>query len=188
VEYTYDAQGRMSPMKTWQDYACNSGTVITSWTNDAQRGCPRRIPEYRPIWGRREDNMREDERHMRAAEGWLDLDDPAHAAEELEQTTAEFRSHPMMLLLCCRIYLATNRPDTAHLIAKTFTEYLPEVPDGWFYPACACARLNQSDEAGAALNRCFVAAAEQHRNREWQERAFGAKELDEYWREPQREL
>jgi RHS repeat-associated protein len=38
VEYAYDAKGRMTSMKTWQDFIGNSGTAVTSWTNDTQRG------------------------------------------------------------------------------------------------------------------------------------------------------
>ena len=38
VEYTYDSQGRMKTMKTWQDYAGNSGTATTTWNYDGYRG------------------------------------------------------------------------------------------------------------------------------------------------------
>ncbi len=39
VEYAYDAQGRMTTMKTWQEFNGGSGTpTVTSWTNDTQRG------------------------------------------------------------------------------------------------------------------------------------------------------
>ena len=38
VEYTYDAQGRMQTMKTWQNFAANSGTATTTWYYDVYRG------------------------------------------------------------------------------------------------------------------------------------------------------
>lgn len=38
VEYTYDAQGRVKTMKTWQDFAGNSGTATTTWNYDSGRG------------------------------------------------------------------------------------------------------------------------------------------------------
>ncbi|NLH72829.1 MAG: RHS repeat protein, partial [Verrucomicrobia bacterium] len=38
VEYTYDAQGRMRTMKTWQDFAGNTGTATTRWNYDPYRG------------------------------------------------------------------------------------------------------------------------------------------------------
>ena len=38
VEYTYDAQGRMATMKTWQDFVGNSGTATTTWYYNQYRG------------------------------------------------------------------------------------------------------------------------------------------------------
>jgi RHS repeat-associated protein len=38
VQYTYDAQGRMTTMQTWQNYAANSGTATTTWNYDSYRG------------------------------------------------------------------------------------------------------------------------------------------------------
>jgi RHS repeat-associated protein len=38
VEYTYDPQGRMLTMKTWQSYAAPSGAAITTWNYHQTRG------------------------------------------------------------------------------------------------------------------------------------------------------
>jgi len=38
VEYTYDAQGRMQTMKTWQDFADNEATATTTWNYNSYRG------------------------------------------------------------------------------------------------------------------------------------------------------
>jgi RHS repeat-associated protein len=38
VEYTYDAQGRMRTMKTWQKFAADSGAATTRWNYDLYRG------------------------------------------------------------------------------------------------------------------------------------------------------
>jgi RHS repeat-associated protein len=38
VDYTYDSQGRIGTMKTWQKFSANSGTAITTWKYDAYRG------------------------------------------------------------------------------------------------------------------------------------------------------
>jgi RHS repeat-associated protein len=38
VEYTYDYAGRMKTMKTWQNFAANSGTALTTWNYDSGRG------------------------------------------------------------------------------------------------------------------------------------------------------
>ena len=38
VEYTYDYAGRMATMKTWKDFAGNSGTATNIWKYDGYRG------------------------------------------------------------------------------------------------------------------------------------------------------
>jgi RHS repeat-associated protein len=38
VAYTYDYAGRMKTMKTWQNFAGNSGTATTTWAYDGYRG------------------------------------------------------------------------------------------------------------------------------------------------------
>jgi RHS repeat-associated protein len=38
VEYTYDAQGRIKTMKTWQNFANNSGAATTTWNYHSSRG------------------------------------------------------------------------------------------------------------------------------------------------------
>ena len=38
VSYTFDAQGRMKTMTTWQNYSGNSGAATTTWSYDQYRG------------------------------------------------------------------------------------------------------------------------------------------------------
>ncbi len=38
VSYSYDAQGRMKTMKTYKNFAANSGVATTTWNYDAYRG------------------------------------------------------------------------------------------------------------------------------------------------------
>lgn len=38
VEYTYDSQGRMKTLTTWQNATTNAGAAVTTWNYDAQRG------------------------------------------------------------------------------------------------------------------------------------------------------
>ncbi len=38
VAYTYDGQGRMKTMTTWQDYVNQTGSAVTTWNYDANRG------------------------------------------------------------------------------------------------------------------------------------------------------
>jgi RHS repeat-associated protein len=37
-EYTYDSQGRVKTLSTWQNYSTNTGEAVTAWNYDAQRG------------------------------------------------------------------------------------------------------------------------------------------------------
>jgi len=38
VEYTYDPQGRVKTLKTWQNHGGNSGVAVTTWNYNPQRG------------------------------------------------------------------------------------------------------------------------------------------------------
>lgn len=38
VEYAYDTQGRVKTLTTWQDYAGNTGTAVTTWNYTTDRG------------------------------------------------------------------------------------------------------------------------------------------------------
>src|SRR5690606_27376240 len=38
VEYTYDPQGRMGTMTTWQDFSGDSGKATTTWTYHSDSG------------------------------------------------------------------------------------------------------------------------------------------------------
>jgi hypothetical protein len=113
---------------------------------------------------------------MRAAEGWLDLDEAVQAAEELEKV--EFKSHPVALLLWCRVYLETHRADYTHTIATRLTEDIPDWPDAWFYLACSLARLEKLEEARKTLTRCFVEAARKGQERKWRDRAANSRDLE----------
>ena len=119
-----------------------------------------------------------DERHLHAAEGWLDLDEPVEAAKELEHISETVRGHPAFLLLRCRVYLETHRPDYTHTIALRLTEAFPESPDAWFYLASACARLGQKENVEPALSQCLGAAIKKGKINEWQKRVANSRDLE----------
>jgi predicted Zn-dependent protease len=122
-----------------------------------------------------------DQHHLNAAEGWLDLDDPVEAGRELDEIGLVNSIHPEVLLLRCRMYLAIHKPEYTHDIATTLTHQLPEIPHGWFYLACACARLGQNGIAASALKKCFLAAEPSGAEKDWQDRALAAADLDAFW-------
>jgi predicted Zn-dependent protease len=113
---------------------------------------------------------------MRAAEGWLDLDEAVQAAEELEKV--EFKSHPVVMLLRCRIYLETHRPDYTHTIATRPSKDIPGSPDAWFYLSCSLARLEKQEEARKTLARCFVEASRKNQEQKWRDRAANSRDLE----------
>lgn len=119
-----------------------------------------------------------DERHLRAAEGWLDLDEPVEAAKELENLSETIRGHFSVLLIRCRVYLETHRPDYTHTIALRLTDDFPESPDAWFYLASACARLGQNENVKPALDWCFGAAIKRGEMDEWQQRVANSRDLE----------
>ena len=119
--------------------------------------------------------------HLNAAEGWLDLDDPVEAAKELDEIGIANQTHPQVLVLRCRLYLATHRAEYAYDIATTLTDQLPEMADAWFYLACASARLGQKGTTAAALKQCFLVAGRDDTEVQWQARALAARDLETYW-------
>ena len=122
-----------------------------------------------------------DSHHLNAAEGWLDLDAPIEAGVELEQIASVNMAHPAVLLLRCRLYLEIHKAEYTHAIATTLTDRFPELPDAWFYLACACSRLGQEEGATSALKKCFLAAARSGAEKDWQERALRTRDLDSLW-------
>jgi predicted Zn-dependent protease len=129
-----------------------------------------------------------DQHHLNAAEGWLDLDEALEAGKELDCIAIENLSHPSVLLLRCRMYLAVHKAEYAYDIATTLTAELAEIPEAWFYLACASARLGQNETTASALKNCLLAASRQKREAEWQQRALAASDLESYWCSEQMEI
>jgi predicted Zn-dependent protease len=103
------------------------------------------------------------------------------AFNELEEIEPLNRSHPAVLLMRSRIYLAAHKPDFAHAILTTFTSSLPDSADGWFYLACAHAKRREVEKAEQALKKCFLAAAKTDDEKLWSDRAICTKDLDALW-------
>jgi predicted Zn-dependent protease len=122
-----------------------------------------------------------DQHYLRAAEGWLELNEPVEAAKELDQISLPFLIDPEVLLLRCRIYLAIHRPEYTFDIATTLTQQLPERAEAWFYLASACSRLGKQEDTAVALKRCFLAAGRTDEEKNWQERALASQDLQSFW-------
>ena len=82
----------------------------------------------------------DDERHLRAAEGWLGLGNPAEAKLELDNLAPELQKHPDVLELRWEISFKESNWDACRDFARALTEVAPERPGGWIHLAYAARR------------------------------------------------
>ncbi len=82
-----------------------------------------------PEWKRRVQHVDlrpKDLQHLRAAEGWIELNDHLSAFEELEEIQPLHRAHPDVLKLRWRIYAKAQKWGSAFAIAEGLTRLLPD--------------------------------------------------------------
>jgi tetratricopeptide (TPR) repeat protein len=130
-----------------------------------------------------------DQRHLEAAEGWIELGNHLEANEELEQITPELRGHPDVLEIRWQIYAKAKKWDAALDLASALIQLVPELPLGWVHRSYCLHELKRSEEARDNLLRvvdkfpedpimrynlawyeCQLGRLEQARN--WLEKAF----------------
>jgi len=126
---------------------------------------------------------------LRAAQGWLELGNPAEARQELEMLPREFWSHPEVLKVRWAIYAAEKKWEAALDVACALTELEPEDALGWVDRSYCLHELKRTREARDNLLRVvgkFGDSATLHYNlacyecqlgdlgqaRKWLERAF----------------
>lgn len=88
-----------------------------------------------------------DNKHLEAAEGWLELGNHLEANEELEKITPQLRAHPLVLELRYKIYSEAGKWQMAAEVAKGMYEMLPDNPWGPFHLAFALHELKRTQEA-----------------------------------------
>jgi len=92
-----------------------------------------------------------EQRHLVAADGWLDLGNFNEATDELDQIPPTLRAHPEVLELRCEIYLRAKRWDEALTISETLVRESPNRLAGWLDRSEALYRLNRIEEATQKL-------------------------------------
>lgn len=92
-----------------------------------------------------------DQRHLDAAEGWLELGDVEEATEELEQITPPMRAHPFVLRVRWGIYAKANKHEMAAEVARGMTVILPENSWGYIHYAYSLHELKRTKEAWGVL-------------------------------------
>jgi predicted Zn-dependent protease len=88
-----------------------------------------------------------DRRHLRAAEGWLELGTWHEANEELERIAPLMRAHPDVLRMRVEIYSAAKRWEYAAEVASTLSRIAPDEAFGHVRLAFALLELKRTREA-----------------------------------------
>lgn len=88
-----------------------------------------------------------DQRHLQAAEGWLELGLHLEANEELDKITPQLRGHPEVLELRWRIYAKEKKWEACVDIANAIIKLAPERQDGWLYRSYALHEMKRTREA-----------------------------------------
>ena len=88
-----------------------------------------------------------DQRHLTAAEGWLQLGLHLEAKAELEKIQPQLRSHPDVLELRWHIYAKEKKWDACIDIAATIIKRAPKRVDGWIHRSFALHELQRTQEA-----------------------------------------
>jgi len=79
--------------------------------------------------------------HMRAAEGWVELENPGEALLELEAIAERERSLPPVLEMFWRVYAAWHKWNPAYEVAVRLVDTTPDEPAGWIDRAYALRRM-----------------------------------------------
>jgi tetratricopeptide (TPR) repeat protein len=95
----------------------------------------------------------QDQKHLLAAQGWLELGNHLEANEELEQITAENRAHPAVLEVRWQIYAKAKNWDAALDIASALIRLAPEHALGWVHRSFCLHELKRTEEARDNLLR-----------------------------------
>ena len=88
-----------------------------------------------------------DQRHLEAAEGWLELGLPLEAAAELAKITTLHQGHPDVLELRWHICAKEKQWPACMEIAATITQLAPDRVDGWIHRSFALHELHKTQEA-----------------------------------------
>lgn len=89
----------------------------------------------------------DDERHLAAAEGWLELGLPLEANTELEQLTPPLQGHPDVLELRWHISASEKKWEACLAIATAIITVAPTRSDGWIDRSFALHELHRTQAA-----------------------------------------
>jgi tetratricopeptide (TPR) repeat protein len=115
---------------------------LSNWTEHAKHSVP--YVQTAKKWPK---PIEENDRHLEAAEGWLELGNYLEANEELERISPVLRAHPEVLRVRWKVYAAAKEWDGAFAIAQTLTDKLPGLEQHWLFLAAALHGMGKTQEA-----------------------------------------
>jgi tetratricopeptide (TPR) repeat protein len=80
---------------------------------------------------------------VRAAEGWLGLGNPIEARAELDQVSAGYRDHPVVLDAGWSVCAASGDWEGAHHCGEAMVRLHPALLSGWIHRAYATRRMRR---------------------------------------------
>ena len=89
----------------------------------------------------------DDQRHLVAAEGWLELGLPLEANSELEKITPQLHAHPDVLEVRWQIYAKEKKWEACVDIANAIIKLAPDRSSGWIHRSFAMHELKRTQEA-----------------------------------------
>lgn len=132
-----------------------------------------------------------DSHRLRAAEGWLELNNPKEANAELESISPENQALPEVLKLRWEVSAAARDWEAAADVAAILIQQAPEDVQGWLNRSYALHELRQTAEARDSLLRVvdkFPACATLRYNLACYESQLGRLEQARSWLEKAFEL
>lgn len=92
-----------------------------------------------------------DSHYLNAAQGWLELNNPAEAEAELQRISAGLRDHSEVLALQWQIFAKVKNWERCVEVAGRSVEISPRQPQGWIHRSYALHELKRTREALSAL-------------------------------------
>jgi hypothetical protein len=93
-----------------------------------------------------------DSHHLLAAQGWLELENPSEAGEEIARISPGNLEHPDVLEMRWAVCAAGERWEAGLEVAEALLRIAPERPSGWLHRAYALRRVK-----GGGLERAWEA-------------------------------
>lgn len=88
-----------------------------------------------------------DDLHLRAAQGWLELGNPAEAELELQHLSPLSRAHPDVLELRWHLHAQAKQWEACLVVAQRMIEFGPQRAEAWIHRSFALHELKRTQEA-----------------------------------------